>query len=717
MKVNLKIGILGATLAAALVAVGLFGFGTPNANAGVVQCLSTSATAPCALTEAGLYIIGQGGASPDFAGPGHVVNSITGSASKYKCDGETLAGSSTKTARQINSTNFPNTSFLNSSIVPSSISGVNALPLVVIPSGGSIIICINPTGVGGFDSAGVARTPPALGFQYNAVGGAVATGTDACVIPYTTGSGACDDGDLSLDSNDVGAFDQPSCTNVDNDTRVGEWVDDACVNTVGNGTDHLVIPDRGNNLNTVIVRFTCTTQTIRPGGVFPINIQQNQSNYTFAASCRFLPSATGTTITATPKTVEIIPARSNTSHSLILLTITDSGGNPVITGLDVDFKTDRCSIETAGLGVNLATTTTTLNLFLGLTATGPVGDNGQLLNYLNAINNTFSLNTASPATYANWEFSAEAVTPVDGNFDVLGRVITSAIPAAASGGTDLGRTIDGFDNNGDGLPDNSLAGAILGCNPVDAPGATPGVANITACVQSASTLDICLATTVTVIGPPASITVAASPTSLRCGEKSTITATVKDSIGQNVSDHTRVELVTNLGGTIGGQGAVAGFGGPVVPVSSSVGDTFGGVSTGFLITSEVTSGPYEVVATSGGTASTDPGYGFIGSGGSLGLFSGNIGTNFSAVSNVLGGQFSTPPVSAQVTVTCSIPTPVPAAPAPAITAPRTGTGITPPSTGDAGLASSSSASWTLFALGGILALSLAGFATVKAARR
>ncbi len=58
-----------------------------------------------------------------------------------------------------------------------------------------------------------------------------------------------------------------------------------------------------------------------------------------------------------------------------------------------------------------------------------------------------------------------------------------------------------------------------------------------------------------------------------------------------------------------------------------------------------------------------------------------------------------------------------AAPAQPITAPRTGTGITPPNTGDGGLVSSSSSSWALFAIGGIFALTLAGFATLKVARR
>ena len=195
----------------------------------------------------------------------------------------------------------------------------------------------------------------------------------------------------------------------------------------------------------------------------------------------------------------------------------------------------------------------------------------------------------------------------------------------------------------------------------------------------------------------------ASPTTLRCGEKATITATVKDAIGQNVSDHTRVEMVTNLGGTLAGTGAVAGWASPVTPISSTVGDTFGGVATAFLITSEVTTGPYEVVATSGGTSAGDWGGTSQIPGGPLGF-------------TVLGGQFSTPPVSAQATVNCSLPTAVP--PAPTITAPRTGTGITPPNTGDAGLLSSDEGtSWTLFALGGVIALAVAGVATRKLARR
>lgn len=45
-----------------------------------------------------------------------------------------------------------------------------------------------------------------------------------------------------------------------------------------------------------------------------------------------------------------------------------------------------------------------------------------------------------------------------------------------------------------------------------------------------------------IAGPPEKITVTAAPNTLRCGEKSTITVTVKDAVGQNVQDHTKIVL-------------------------------------------------------------------------------------------------------------------------------------------------------------------------------
>jgi hypothetical protein len=218
--------------------------------------------------------------------------------------------------------------------------------------------------------------------------------------------------------------------------------------------------------------------------------------------------------------------------------------------------------------------------------------------------------------------------------------------------------------------------------------AKPGKVTVTIIADVPTTTALVSTLTITVVGPPATITVAASPSSLRCGEKATITATVKDAIGQNVSDHTLIEMVTNLGGVLGGTGAVLSGASFTAPISNTIAETFGGVGTAFLLTSDSHAGPYEVVVTAGGS--------------------------------VLGetGVFSTAPISAQVTVSCTIGAPATAAPAATVRAPSTGTGtITAPSTGDAGLADSSGSSALLFAIGGAVAFALAGVAGLRFARR
>jgi hypothetical protein len=225
--------------------------------------------------------------------------------------------------------------------------------------------------------------------------------------------------------------------------------------------------------------------------------------------------------------------------------------------------------------------------------------------------------------------------------------------------------------------------------------------------------NIVLTATITVVGPPASITVAAAPTSLNCGEKATITVTVKDSAGQNVSDRTRVELVTNFGGVIGGTTATLGpvsiTGGNVYPISSSSAETFNGVATAYLLTSTDHVGPYEVVAAAGGSVMASNGYlapwynVVQGTVDHSGLAAGIAPINQSYFpwynQGLLTYSPSSAPVNAQATVTCSVPgAPAAAVTIPIVTAPRTGQGpadafaIRPPNTGDAGLV------WTLKAL-------------------
>lgn len=393
----------------------------------------------------------------------------------------------------------------------------------------------------------------------------------------------------------------------------------------------------------VIVDVTCTT-----AGNFEITFSDESEDddaMTLPVVCRGAPDG-DSTIAVQPSKVEIVPALGSVSHSLVTVTLlTDD--KQAAAGYEVDFTVDRCTIEVSGVdtAVEYAAARTLFN--------------------------SYNLNVAQ--TGADIENSA-----------------------AATAGLDSSRTQDttvGFVNV---AGDATIAAAILGCSPADTGNtvASPGVATITAVIEVDGGLDIVKSVTVTVVGPPSSVTVSAQPSSLRCGEKATITATVLDSIGQNVSEHTRIEAVTNAGGVLGGTGAVAGLAGPVVPISSTVSETFGGKATFYLLTSQQHSGPYEVVVTTGGQGS---------------------------VTTLLGGVFSTPPVSAQTTVSCNIPTvaaPVAPAAIPTIAAPALGQGtITPPNTGDAGLAQGSGSNVSLFAAVLAAACGLAVLAGLRIARR
>jgi hypothetical protein len=384
--------------------------------------------------------------------------------------------------------------------------------------------------------------------------------------------------------------------------------------------------------------------------------------------------ATGT-ITALPATVEINPSIANVAHSLVWVNLLDDDGNAALPGANVIFITDRCAIESSAVDTE---------------------DEFEAAEALFRANNALN-----PATAAAIESSVYATTAPDGASRQQEEVEAFIVTGGA----------------GTNFLERAVAAVVLHCDPIHAPGVTPGPAVITAIVERGiddddnitDDDDLVLRTTVTVIGPPApnGVTVTASPSTLACGEKAEIRVRVLDAIGQPVSDHTFVEAVTNFGGVLAGTGAVAGQAGLVSPVSSTVAETFGGNATIFLLTSTAHVGRYEVVITTGG------GGGVTGQ-----LASGGVSTN------LLGGLFTTQPISVQVTVECTVPSAAaPAAPGgqqqqpqtPGTTGPRTGQGITPPSTGDAGLASTES-NWVVGAVAAVVAsLVIAGF-SVKLVR-
>ena len=246
--------------------------------------------------------------------------------------------------------------------------------------------------------------------------------------------------------------------------------------------------------------------------------------------------------------------------------------------------------------------------------------------------------SASKSTLGTSGSSAESVITVtiedeDGTAATPGGDVDFTTNACVFGNDKNAQTVQ---SEADG--DDTIAEATLDCSGVSA-----GAVTVTARIDKPGR-DVLQTTTVTVIGPPASLTVTAGSMMeyLTCGEVVTLTIIVVDSADQPVANGTVVNLTTNRLGVL------------VAPASTS-----GGVAIAHLITSPAHVGSYAVVVQSGSAV------GYI-----------TVSCEAAAAAGVL------------------------VAPAPA---PVEAPAITPPSTGDAGLAETSGSSWMLLAIAGALA--------------
>ena len=370
----------------------------------------------------------------------------------------------------------------------------------------------------------------------------------------------------------------------------------------------------------VIDAFGAFEVTCIDPGTYEITLadRSKPSSITRTVTCQGVPSEKST-MAFQPTGVEIVPSLGNVSHSFLLVTLVDDEGRAPQAEFDVDFTTDRCSVETSGV------------------------------------------DTADEIVAASQLFAAYAPN-VPGIAAAIEASDAAKATVDSSPAEDTTKSLT--------ISNTSRAAAIFGCNPTDAPGATPGVATVTAVIEAEGP-DIVLTAQIQVVGPPALMEISAQPAQVRCGEKVAIQAAVGDAARQAVSNLTLIEATTNLGGVLGGTGAVAGQAGPVVPLSSTVAETFDGRANFYLLTSEQHTGPYQVAIRAGGGGA------------------------------VQRGEFTSPPVVAIVEVSCALPAPaapqantqnaaavpVAAQQPPALTAPRTGEGLTikPPNTGSGGL--------------------------------
>jgi len=375
---------------------------------------------------------------------------------------------------------------------------------------------------------------------------------------------------------------------------------------------------------------------------------------------------TASTITATPATIEIVPVGNSQLCSIIrvrALTSSSTGLN----GLSVFFSTPQGILESDNVGTVKFKEGNAVVIATGVTTTE---------------------STAVVSAQANDAYpQTEEVTTASDPFDVTQPLTGVAEALFCAGGLDV------YGNTIVATPGPVTITAVIEFNStaVSCFTPTPTTGTVTPCTNPE---DFIRTTVVNVVGPATTVTVDASPKTLICGEKSTITGTALDSARQNVSDFTAVGLTSNHGSVIAG----ASVGGPSAGGVTDVTISFGGKFTAYLLTGNEQVGPYEVVATVGGAFNP-----FL------------RDVNNALLSSTF--QYFVPLVSAQVTVTCSLTVPAAAAAVPTIAAPRTGTGsISAPNTGDAGLADSSGSSLALYLVAGMVVFSVAGLA-FKYARR
>ncbi|MPZ47862.1 MAG: hypothetical protein GEU75_00840 [Dehalococcoidia bacterium] len=472
------------------------------------------------------------------------------------------------------------------------------------------------------------------------------------------------DFDLEFDSNNYGTWEEVLCLDLE-----GE-----CSATNGLGTNTLLVDcfetgecETEDDEGDVAALFVCDE-----AGEAEVTITHDADAVQFRIIC--WGEADDGEIVAVPTKVEIVPALGSTQYSLIYVQLFDEDGNAAAPGAEVTWMTDNCQIADNESVIEDTLDEDDLDL--------APDTFDEIIDIFEAYDDNPTPSTADDVEdYVedvldpDWDDEAELETFIEEPFDL----------------DDPFEDLDVY------------TATILNCG--QGHDSEPGIATVTAIVEVIDGADLVFEVDVTVVGPPAGpIVVAADQTSVRCGERVQITVTVKDSQGQNVSDHTLVEAVTNFGGVLGGTGAVAGQQGLVTPISSTLAETFNGVATFWLLTSETHSGPYEVLISTGGGGAV------------AGQWFGDEGDEGDE-HQLLGGLFSTPVVNGRVSVACTIPAAVAPAPAATVRAPSTGQGIVPPNTGDAGLADASGSSWALFVIAGVGAFALAGVASVKFARR
>jgi parallel beta-helix repeat protein len=266
------------------------------------------------------------------------------------------------------------------------------------------------------------------------------------------------------------------------------------------------------------------------------------------------------TLTAVPATLLV------GNSSTLTATATDQFGNPVADGTTISFTTSLGGVSpvtatTVG-GVATATLNSTVAGVATVTAT------------LNSLSATAQVTFTAGAPFTLTLTAVPTTLPV-GNSSTLTATATDQFGNPVADGTTISFTTSL------GTLSSSTASTIGGNASVTLNSTLPGVATVTATVNSLSTT-----TQVTfTAGAPFTLTLTAVPTTLPVGNSSALTATATDQYGNAVADGTVVSFTTDLGS--------------VSPVTAT---TVGGVATATL--SSTISGVATVTATVGSLSAT-----------------------------------------------------------------------------------------------------------------
>jgi hypothetical protein len=363
-----------------------------------------------------------------------------------------------------------------------------------------------------------------LGFDDNDIDCPDATPTDPpfCAIGGDTIDSVLDhlveailDGESDCD--DLGKAAEAGALNGDASDDIADQFQDAIEDNCDDGDfDEFFIFDP----SLIAVDVTCNE-----AGTFEITFFssfEDDDSLTMEVTC--VGEVDDMTLTADPTMVETVPVGASVEYSLIIANLVDDNDDPIVGPAIVNFSTNRCEfLEEDGLSE-------------------------EQFNAVAAAFDNWSINDPSTAVAVN-----NAVATIAADEDDVSNDVESFIAD------------EDYDNLGVDEGDN-IAVIILDCS---SNSQAPGTATITAEIDQEGA-DIVKTVTVAVVGPPATVTAAASVASVTCGDTAAIVVTVKDAAGQNVSEHTLVEAVTNFGGVLGGTGAVAAQRGLVTPVSSTV---------------------------------------------------------------------------------------------------------------------------------------------------